>query len=504
VDFDLRAGEVHVLAGENGAGKSTLIKILAGIHQDYRGRIELGRGGRNPSSPEESEWRSVSFAHPRDARDEGIATIHQELSLVPTMSVVDNLFLGREQTGRFGVRRHEQREQARQQLESVGLADLDPGRVLGSLPLAAQQLIEFAKALALGARIWILDEPSSALDDQDVEVLFGHIERLRREGCGIVYITHKMDELYRIADRITVLRDGCLVETRDAREFPEEALLRSMLGRELLEPGRGSSSDGDADDLIDAVGGVEAGDTADAANAVPKIEPRRDSQAPPLLSVQQLDIADPARPDRWAVKGFEIQLQPGEIVGLAGLAGSGRDLVLSALFGALPQRVKLEAELLGQPYRPRSPRAAIDRGVGYLPGDRKSQGILPSRSVLENASISSLDDFVRGGIWRRGFVDRRAERAAVAKRAEELSLKTPSFESPILALSGGNQQKVVLQRMLMTEPKLLLLDEPTRGVDVGAKVDVQARIRALAAEGRGVLWLSSSYLSSLLPVTASS
>ncbi len=438
VDFDLRGGEVHALVGENGAGKSTLIKVLAGVHRDYSGRILL-------------DGRPVRFAGPRDAESHGIAVIHQELALVPHLSVAENIFLGREPT-RLGWldRRAMQRLAADVLRDNLGL-EVDTARHIADLPIAVQQLVEIAKALSRRARILVMDEPTSALSGAETQRLFSVIRQLRSRGAGIVYISHKMDEIYALADRVTVLRDGEYVGTAPRADLPPERLVQWMVGRKIEQ-------------------------------LFPKhtCQPGRER-----LRVEHLWLRDPVA-DRWIIQDASLQVRAGEIVGLAGLLGSGASGLLGAIFGryGTPARGKVQVD--GRPLRPGSPRAALAAGVALLTNDRKASGLVLPMSVLHNLSLATLDRCCRAGL-----LSGSRERARCRPHAERLRLRAPALGSEVASLSGGNQQKVVLARWLLTEPQVLLLDEPTRGIDVGAKADIYALVNELTAAGLGILLITS-------------
>lgn len=439
VDFEVLPGEVHVLAGENGAGKSTLIRILAGAFDDYAGAVSVDGLPRR-------------LSHPADAARAGIATIHQELSLVATMSVADNLFLGRERR-RFGVVDFAAQEaEAARILREMAL-DFPPRMLVAELPLSGQQLLEIARALARDARVLILDEPTSALQEHEVEALFGRLEELRRRGRGIVYITHKLEEIYRLADRITVLRDGRVVGTAAPSELPPRELVRWMVGR---EPGADSG----------ATRGPDAG---------------------PALAVEGLRVLHPALDGRRVVDAVTFTLQRGEILGLAGLQGSGTSEVLHALYGALGPRASGRVALEGAPYPLRDPRASAARGVMLLASDRKTTGLAPDLSVAHSVSLASLSS-LSGAL---GWVRRRDEREAVERVAQGVRLAVPSLEAPVRTLSGGNQQKVCLARCILPRPRVLLLDEPTRGIDVGAKADIYGLLREWVGAGIAILLITS-------------
>jgi ABC-type sugar transport system ATPase subunit len=440
VDFDVLPGEVHVLAGENGAGKSTLIKILSGVYDDFSGELQVG-------------GRARRFSHPSEAVRAGIATIHQELSLVGSMSISDNLFLGREVSQRFG--RVDFAFQESETARILGETELDfaPRQLVEELPISSQQILEIARALARDADLIILDEPTSALNEHEVDSLFERIIELRRRGRGIVYITHKMEEIYRLADRITVLRDGGLVGTAAASELEPETLVKWMVGRDLALRSEG--------------------------RPVP-------SQTP-ALEVDDLCVAHPAVKARPMVENVSFTLRRGEVLGLAGLQGSGTSEVLHALFGALGRRVAGRVRLDGEPYTIRGPRESVERGVVLLTNDRKSFGLAPELSVTHSVSLASVSRFCHRGGWVR--IEEEME--AVRSLTEGFRVSAPSFDAPLRVLSGGNQQKVYLARCLLPEPRVLLLDEPTRGIDVGAKADIYDLMRVWVGQGIAILLITS-------------
>jgi ABC-type sugar transport system ATPase subunit len=447
VSFGLREGEVHVLAGENGAGKSTLIKILAGIHSDYEGRIEL-------------HGQPVRFASPQEANRAGISVIHQELSLVDPMSVLDNLQLGRER-GRLGGLWLDRRGETGRALElcrQLGLdfSAADLARPVEGFPLSVRNRIEIAKALAFDARILVMDEPTSALNRAEVEKLFSLVGTLRRRGCGILYITHKMEEIYRVADRITVLRDGRWVGTAAAADCLEPKLIRWMIGRELVPHSRRPA-------------GGSGGGTG-----------------PFALEVEGLEVPDPHPGRPPAVAGFSVRARPGEVVGIAGLQGSGASELFPGLFGAAGAACTGRVRLGGEDFRPRSPADSIRRGLSYLTADRKGSGLVPAMSVGHNITLASLARFSPGGL-----VAPAREREAAARQARSLGIRAAALEQPVATLSGGNQQKVVLAKWLETRPRVLLLEEPTRGVDIGAKTEIYALMTQWAAAGMAILLISS-------------
>ncbi len=449
VDFSLRHGEVHALLGENGAGKSTLINVLSGLFPDYEGAIEI-------------EGRPVEFHRPAQAQAAGVATIHQELDLVPEMTVAENLFLGREPRDRLRlVDRRRMRREALGLLERAGVT-LDPSRRIRSLRVGERQLVEIAKALSQDARILVMDEPTAALADHEVEQLFRVVRELRRAGVGVVYISHRLEELAKIADRATVLRDGELVGTVDVEQSSRRELIGMMVGQPLR-------------------------DLFPKGDATPGEE---------LLALEDFSLVPRRpRPGRSEPHGVSLQVRQGEILGLAGLMGSGRTELLETLFGSgSPGRREGAVRLHGRPYAPGSARDAIAAGVGFVPEDRKDLGLVLGQSIESNVTLAALQAFARGGLVSSGRAGRAVDRAIA-----ELGIKTPSRKAPVRSLSGGNQQKVVFAKQLLTRPKLLLLDEPTRGVDVGAKAEIYRLLSRLAEEGMGIL-LASSELPELLGV----
>jgi ribose transport system ATP-binding protein len=424
------------LVGANGAGKSTLIKILAGVHTDFAGQIEI-------------QGRTVRPSNPLDAARLGVAVIHQELSLVPSMSVADNIFLGRMLTTRGGlVRDAAQRAQTRRLLDQFGL-DLPADRQVETLPVAQQQLVEIAKALSLDAKVLVMDEPTSALNAPEVERLFGLIEQLKASGCGIVYITHKMEEIERIADRITVLRDGRHVGSAPARQLPMHRLIQWMVGREVDQQ-------------------------------YPRHKPEPGGGR---LRIERFGVR---RGRRLLVEDVSLEVRAGEIVGLAGLQGSGNSDLLMGLFGGLGRVRSGQVWLEDRPFRPVSPRRSIAAGLALLTNDRKANGLVLSLSIVANTTLAQLDHFSPGG-WRRGG----REWAETARIAETLGLRAAALDMEVGNLSGGNQQKVALAKWILTRPRVLLLDEPTRGVDVGAKREIYALMNQWTAQGIAILLVTS-------------
>ena len=435
VTFDLEPGEVHVLAGENGAGKSTLIKILGGVHSADTGAVRV-------------DGKQLRFHSALDAQRSGVAIIHQELSLAPSLSIVDNLFLGRERTGSLGVvRARAQHREARQLLDRVGLA-VDPRRRVAGLPVAARQLVEIAKALGQNARIIAMDEPTSSLTRPDAERLFEQIGELKRDGTGVIYITHRMEEIYRLADRISVLRDGRMILTRPAHQLDRGQLVQAMVGRQL-------------DEQIHR-------------EPVPVGEE--------LLSVKSVSVKGRTG---MLLESVGLYLHAGEVLGVAGLAGSGSSELLHALFGDGPATME-GLRVRGRAARVTSPGQAKSLGIALLTSDRKRTGLCASLSIAENTTLAALEELSPGGLRRR-----RLEAESARRGIDSMHIACRSASQPVRTLSGGNQQKVALAKWIETHPRVLLLDEPTRGIDVGAKHEIYELLNRWTAEGMGILLVSS-------------
>ncbi|WP_327365891.1 sugar ABC transporter ATP-binding protein [Streptomyces sp. NBC_01217] len=439
VSFSLRAGETHALVGENGAGKSTLIKVLTGVYQPDGGELRL------------SGW-PVRFARPFEAQQAGISTIYQEVNLVPLMSVARNIFLGREPKNRLGLidfsRMHRETTEL---LDGFGVR-VDPRKPLHTLGIGTQQMVALARAVSVNAQVVIMDEPTSSLEPREVETLFGVIENLRGQGIAVLYVSHRMDELYRICDRVTVLRDGRHIHTGDLAGLDRMQLVSMMLGRDLSEVRRtGLTSFG--------------GEGHDAART-------------PVLTATGLTR-------RHQLHDISLSLYGGEVLGLGGLLGSGRSETAKALAGALSLDSG-ELTVAGRTLRRIGSAGAIRSGISLLPEDRKAEGIVPGLSVRENIVLAAMPRLSRFGV-----VSRRKQDRIVDIFMKRLRIKAASPEQKVGELSGGNQQKVLLARWLCLEPKVLLLDEPTRGIDVGAKAEVQRLIDELAREGLAVLLISS-------------
>jgi ribose transport system ATP-binding protein len=439
VDLDVYPGEVHAIVGENGAGKSTLMKILSGAIVDYEGQIFL-RG------------RPVRFAHPRDAERAGISIIYQELNLVPELSAAANIFLGRERRGPLGILRERAMAlEAQDIFRSLG-AEIGPEVKVGQLRVGDQQLAEIAKALSLQADILIMDEPTSALSEAEVQRLFRVIADLRQRGVAILYISHKMDEVFSVADRITVLRDGRRIRTLPRHEATPQEVIALMVGREIASLG------------------------LDQAHEVRE----------ELLRVEGLTLPLQRGNGRYWLEDVSFSLERGEILGVAGLLGAGRTELLECLFGAAPVPPRGQIYLEGKPVQLRSPRDAIHHGLALVPEDRKRLGLVPQMTVRDNMTLATL-----GRIAFHGFIHPRYELPLVLRMFSEWNIRAAGPEAPIASLSGGNQQKCILARWLLLKPKVLLLDEPTRGIDVGAKAEIYSHLHRLARQGVGILMTSS-------------
>jgi rhamnose transport system ATP-binding protein len=432
VSFDVRAGEVHALLGENGAGKSTLIKIVSGVYQPDLGSILVN-------------GTLVHFSTPDDARRAGVATIYQELLLFPELSVAENIFLGHAPLAGAGrIDWRAMRAEAERLLDSLEINDLSADQIVGALSVGNRQRVEILRALSHDARILIMDEPTAALTESDVTRLFDVVRRLKRRGVGIVYISHRLDEIFAIADRVTVLRDGAFVGAREVADTNVAELVQMMVGRRL-------------------------------ESLFPK------TVAP--IGAPVLEARDLVR--RPLTKGVSLTVRSGEIVGLAGLVGSGRSELAQTLFGMTPSEAG-DIRLNGETVRIDSPETARAKGIAYVPEDRGTQGLVRGMSVLHNFSLAAL-----GSLSRVGFIDRAAERRMALEGVARFSVKTSSVDEVAGRLSGGNQQKIVLGKWLANNPKLLILDEPTRGIDVGAKAEIHRLMSQLAGEGVAILMISS-------------
>lgn len=445
VSLEVAAGELHSVVGENGAGKSTLMKVLSGAIPNYEGRVLL-RG------------QAVAFQGPRDAEAAGIAIIHQELNLVEDLSVAANVFLGRELRNAFGLLDDRGMEQAAAGLLAELESQVSPRQRVRELRVGDQQLVEIAKAISLEAEILIMDEPTSALTEAEVARLDRVIARLRRRGVTILYISHKLDEVFRLADRVTVLRDGRLVRTLRRDETNPREITHLMVGREIEATHVGA--------------GREAGDT--------------------VLEVRRLSLPWTGHARQWRLRDISFSLRRGEILGVAGLMGAGRTELLESLFGASAEVPHGELLLEGRVVQFRSPAEARAAGLALVTEDRKRLGLFAQMSVGQNMTVCALRQAAAAGLLRR-----KRERAMATAEIGRLGVKTAGIDAAITGLSGGNQQKTIIGRWLLTRPKVLLLDDPTRGVDVGAKAELYRLMDRLCREGIGMI-VTSSELPELL------
>ena len=438
ISFELLPGEGHALVGENGAGKSTLIKVMTGVYAPDEGQI-LFNG------------EEASFSEPRESQEAGISTIYQEVNLIPLLSVAQNVFLGREPRNFLGlIDKDRMNREAAEILERYSIK-ADVTAPLRSLGLGVQQMVAIARAISVEARAVIMDEPTSSLEAREVETLFRVIRQLREEGVGVIYVSHRLDELYEVCDRVTVLRDGRVAHTGKLADLSRLELIAHMLGRELAE--------------VEKEGATGFGEEHEASGE-------------PIL--QALDLYQHPR-----LRDISFEVRPGEVVGLAGLLGAGRSETAKAIFGADPVDSG-SLKVAGEDVKMGSPAAAIKAGIAFLPEDRKSEGIIPDLSVRENIVAAALP-----GLSHAGIISEKAQVELVEEFMQSLDIKASSPDQPVRELSGGNQQKVLLARWLCMNPKVLILDEPTRGIDVGAKAEIQKLVDDLAVKGLGVVLISS-------------
>ena len=431
IDFELRAGRCHVLLGENGAGKSTLVKILSGAYQKTAGKIFL-------------YGKETNIRNPKHAQQSGISIIYQELNLVPHLSAAENIFLGREPMLAAGViDRRTLVEKSRQILSDLGV-NIDVRRPVKQLGVAQQQMVEVAKALSLDAKILIMDEPTSALTQREIDELFATIRRLKSKGVSIIYISHRLEELFEIGDRVTVLRDGKFIETVDIKGTNKSELIRLMVNRELTEQ-------------------------------FPKKKAEIGEEVLRAEGITRKGVLD----------DVSFSLYRGEVLGIAGLMGAGRTELARAIFGV----DKLDSGKIyirGEPKKVKSPRSAINLGMGFLTEDRKSQGLVLGLSVKENICLSSIQRFSK-----LGAMDVKAENEAANRYIADLSIKTSGLNQKVMFLSGGNQQKVVMSKWLSSQADILIFDEPTRGIDVGSKVQIYELMNRLTERGESIIMISS-------------
>ncbi len=432
VSFDVRSGEVHALMGENGAGKSTLMKVLTGIYTKDAGTILF-------------EGKEVEFHNAREAQEAGIVIVHQELNMMGHLTVAQNIFVGREFKKGIYIDDRRMNEEAQKLFQRLNI-DIDPRETMSRLTVGKQQMCEIAKAISHDAKVIVFDEPSSALTDSEISELFKIIRDLREQGIGIVYISHRMDEIKVITDRVTVMRDGSYIGTLITKDCTKDDIVNMMVGRVIYE------------------------------------EPKTHSMVPPdapvVLKVEHLKAG------RF-VQDISFELRKGEILGFSGLMGAGRTETARAIFGADPKESG-DIYVNGKLVTIRSPQDAVRHGIGYLSEDRKRFGVVVQKSVSENTTMATLEQFIRSI-----FIDKRAEKKAAEEYVSQLSIKTPGVDQLVMNLSGGNQQKVVLAKWLVRDCDILIFDEPTRGIDVGAKSEIYKLMNSLAQAGKSIIMISS-------------
>ncbi len=448
VSFDVQRGELHAVMGENGAGKSTLMKILSGVYSEYEGELAL-------------HGRPVRFQSTRDAEDAGVSIIHQELNLVEQLSVAANIFLGREQKFAMGILNQTAMDRQAADLLRQMESSISPRALVSTLRIGDQQLVEIAKAISLNAEILIMDEPTSALTESEVARLYGVIDQLRKRGVTILYISHKMDEVFRLADRITVLRDGQFVKTVNRADATPRSIAHLMVGRDV-EPARRREFTG---------------------------------EAPVVLETKSLSLAWPNQARGMRLKDISFSLHRGEILGFAGLMGAGRTELLECLFGASHPAPQGQLFVHGKECAFSHPAEAMEAGIAMVTEDRKRLGLFAHMTVRENTTVCALTSCSTAGV-----VSRSREQSATASQIQSLQIKTNGPEAMITSLSGGNQQKCIIGRCMLTNPSILLLDDPTRGVDIGAKAELYQLMEQLAADGVSII-VTSSELPELLTVS---
>jgi D-xylose transport system ATP-binding protein len=442
VSFEIRRGEIHGICGENGAGKSTLMKILSGVypHGTYEGRVVFN-----------GEELSLGASSIREAGEKGIAIVYQELTLVPIMTVGENVYLGREPVDGQTINWNKLYADTKAILANYEL-DVSPQETVKNLGVGKMQMVEIAKALSENAKVLILDEPTSALSEAEVDKLMDILKTLKAHGITCIYITHKLEELFRITDRVTVMRDGKVITTELTKDLSVEKLVRYMVGREMKERfPKGNRKPGDV-----------------------------------VFEVENLQALDPNEANRKVLNGVSFNVRRGEILGIAGLMGSGRTELVMTLFGEYGKIVNGRIQLKNKEIRPGSAREAIDAGLSLVPEDRKGMGLVLIQSILKNISLPNLDQF--SSLFR---IDADQELKASMQQAKNLTIKTPSLEALVETLSGGNQQKVVISKWLLSNPVVLIMDDPTRGVDVGAKYEIYKLMNDLAENGVAIIMISS-------------
>ena len=432
VDLEVRKGEVLALMGENGAGKSTLMKVLTGIYTKDAGTITY-------------EGKEVEFENPRAAQAAGVVIVHQELNMLSHLTVAQNIFIGRELMNGKLIDDTRMNEESRKLFEKLNI-DIDPTETMGNLTVGKQQMCEIAKAISHEAKVIIFDEPSAALTEAEIEELFKIIRDLKKKGMGIVYISHRMDEIKVITDRVTVMRDGTYVGTLITKDCTKDDIINMMVGRVIYEDPK-------------------------AESAVPK-------NAPVVLKVEHLNAGK-------MVRDVSFELRKGEILGFSGLMGAGRTETARALFGADPKESG-DIYINGKKVEIKNPMDAVKNGIGYLSEDRKRYGIVVGKSVAENTTMASLQNFMKGL-----FIDKKKEDQTAWEHVKSLKTKTPAVDTKVVNLSGGNQQKVVIAKWLTRDCDILIFDEPTRGIDVGAKSEIYTLMNELVAQGKSIIMISS-------------
>lgn len=442
VSFKVRRGEIHGLCGENGAGKSTLMKILSGVysHESYQGEIVM--------AGEKIEFVQGAI---RQAIEKGIAIVYQELALIPQMTVGENIFLGREPVQLGSINWPNLYSHTKELLSQYGLSIPFQAK-LSDLPVGKQQMVEIAKALSERASLLILDEPTSALTEKEVDTLMGILKTLKAQGVTCIYVSHKLEEFFRIADSITVLRDGQVVDTKPISELTTASIISMMVGREMKE-------------------------------RFPRAD-RKPGEV--VLKVEHLQVEDPDQPGKLVIKEASLELRKGEVLGIAGLMGSGRTELVTALFGEFGKIVGGRVILNGKPVNVRSAREAMRNGISLVPEDRKLLGLVLNQTIVENVALPNMDQF--SSFLR---IRKHEQLRACLEYARSLRIKAPNMHVPVNSLSGGNQQKVVISKWLMSKPQVLILDDPTRGIDVGAKYEIYKLINELAEEGVAIVMISS-------------
>lgn len=439
VDMQVLPGMVTAVIGENGAGKSTMMKIISGIHSDYEGEVLL-------------DGEVVSFKNPKEAAEKGIVIIHQELSLIPNLSITENLFLGKELTNSWGFLDYPGMYKKSRELLGMLKLDIDPRTAINQLRVGQQQLVEIASALLMDSKVLIMDEPTSAISDSEVELLFSIIRELRAKGVAILYISHKLGELFNIADRFEVLRDGESVGTGILQDTSHTKLIQMMVGRDL-------------------------GGSIRKTASVSREE---------IMKVENLFFQNPENTSNYLVNNVSFSLHKGEILGIAGLMGAGRSELLEALFGLHPKHTNGDIYIENKKVTIRSVKDAIALGIGLVPEDRQLQGLILHMDVSQNTSLANLKQ-----VCSHGLINKKKENLLSQQYIEKLNTRLPAPDIAVQKLSGGNQQKVVIAKWLATNPKILLLDEPTRGIDVGAKAEIYKLIHELAGQGMGIIVVSS-------------